>query len=157
MGRVAEAAFWDTYAGLLKPDTIGRFLSTAYSPSGLRRRVLRGGLLVADDGAVVGFVDAVADGDALEVSAIAVEPRARHRGVARALLGEVRRRHPALPLSADVLLGNLAAERLFEGAGFVPGEVVPSEFYDEDVVERRWWSEPQRRAVAGGGATTLRS
>lgn len=151
LGRVADAAFWETYAGLLKPDTIGRFLSSEYSPSVLRRRVLRGGVLVAEGGGVVGFVDAVAEHDALEVSAIAVEPRVRHRGIGRALLGEVRRRHPALPLSADVLLGNLAAERLFEGSGFVPGEIVPSELFDEDVVERRWWSEPE----ATPGATTL--
>lgn len=142
IGRVANSAFRATYAGLLKPETIGRFLGAAYSPSVIRRRMLQGGVVVAEDGDVVGFVDGVAAGDALEVSAIAVAPAARHRGVATALLRAVADRHPGLPLRAEVLLGNLEAERLLEGFGFVPGEVVPSELFEEEVVERRWWCEP---------------
>ena len=144
IGRIAEAGFWDAYTGLLKPDTIGRVLTADYSPSAMRRRLLRGGVLLAlvgDD--PVAFVDAAPDGESLEVSAIATDPATRRRGNGTGLISEVRRRHPRLALSADVLLGHLGAEAFFEHLGFVPGETVHRRLFSEDVVERRWWCEPQ--------------
>lgn len=143
IGTVADAAYRTTYTSLLRPETIGRFLGTAFSPSGIRRRVLRGGVFVAGDGdRIIGFADGVVEGDTLEVSVIAVAPGVRQRGVATALVRTVARRHPRHALCAGVLLGNLAAERLFERLGFVPGEIVATDLFAEDVVERRWWREP---------------
>jgi hypothetical protein len=143
IGRIAEAGFWDAYTGLLKPDTIGRMLMTDYSPSAVRRRLLRGGVVVSiEDGGLVAFVDAVPDAGSLQVSSIACEPYLRRRGHGSGLITEVRRQHPSLPLSADVLLGHFDAEAFFESLGFVPGEVVHRRLFDEDVVERRWWLEP---------------
>src|SRR3990170_729249 len=140
IGRVAGAGFWETYTGLLKPDTIGRMLAADYSPSAVARRLLRGGLVVAEEEAgIAGFVDAVPAGEAFGVSAIVTDPSRRRCGIGRALIGEVLRRHGALPLSADVLLGNLDAEGFFERLGFVPGEIVQVSLFEEEVVERRWW------------------
>ena len=140
--RVADAAHWETYSGLLKPDTIGRLLSRDYSPSSLGRRLLRGGVLVAEsNGGLVGFVDAAADPIQTRLLAIATEPAFRRQGVATALVSAVRR--PNLPISADVLLGNIDGERFYEARGFVPGEIIHSLLFDEDVVERRWWLAPE--------------
>jgi GNAT superfamily N-acetyltransferase len=143
MGRVAEAAHWDTYTGLLKPDTIGRMLSADYSPGAIARRLMRGGVVIAEsEGHVLGFVDAVPEPASLEVSAINVDPGFRRRGVGTALLVEAGGTNRELPLRADVLLGNLDAERFFEALGFVPGEIEHSKWFEEDVFERRWWREP---------------
>lgn len=143
IGRVAEASHWDTYTGLLKPDTIGRILQRDYSPAALGRRLLLGGVVVAEEGGVVvGFADADAGESHLQLLAIATDPLFRRSGVAAAMLGAVRGRHPALPVCADVLLGNLDGERFYETLGFVPGEVLERRLFDEDVVERRWWLAP---------------
>ncbi|MFH1103573.1 MAG: GNAT family N-acetyltransferase [Actinomycetota bacterium] len=140
IARVADAAYWDTYSGLLKPDTIARVLARDYSPPSLRRRLLRGGVLVAAAGErLIGFAD-VAHGEALiRLTAISTEPAHRRVGVGAALVGEVRRSAPGLPLCADVLLGNLDGERFYEALGFAPGEVINGTWFGEDVVERRWW------------------
>lgn len=140
--RVADAAHWETYSGLLKPDTIGRLLNRDYSPSSLGRRLLRGGVLVGESaGHIVGFVDVSAEPGQTRVLAIATEPGFRRRGVATALIASVRR--PRLPMSADVLLGNIEGERFYEARGFVPGEIIHTLLFDQDVVERRWWLPPE--------------
>lgn len=138
--RVADTAHWDTYTGLLKPDTIGRLLTRDYSPAALRRRLLRGGIIVAEaDSAVVGFVDAVLGDRETSLTAIATEPAYRLRGVGSALVWAVRDLRLEHALSADVLLGNLDAERFYEALGFAPGEVLHGTLFDEDIIERRWW------------------
>jgi GNAT superfamily N-acetyltransferase len=138
--QVADAAYWDTYSGLLKPDTIGRLLIRDYSPSALRRRLLRGGLFVAErDGRILGFVDAILDPAEARVTMIATDPGHRRRGVATALFDAVRSLCPECPMRADVLLGNLDGERFYEALGFAPGEILHGGLFDEDVVERRWW------------------
>jgi GNAT superfamily N-acetyltransferase len=126
IGRVAEASHWDTYTGLLKPDTIGRILQRDYSPAGV----------------VVGFADAEAGASSIRLLAIATDPLHRRGGVAAAMLATIRERHPDLPVCADVLLGNLAGERFYEALGFAPGEILERRLFDEDVVERRWWLAP---------------
>jgi GNAT superfamily N-acetyltransferase len=143
IGRVAEASLWDTYTGLLKPDTIGRILQRDYSPAALGRRLLRGGVVVAEEaGEVVGFADAEVGPSHLQLLAIATDPIHRRAGVAAAMLVAVRDGHPDLPVCADVLLGNLAGERFYEALGFAPGEILERTLFDEDVVERRWWLAP---------------
>lgn len=60
-----------------------------------------------------------------EVS-ITVAPAAQGRGVGRRILSEgvarLRRDHPGAEVLAAVRPGNLASERLFLGAGFVPAQ-----------------------------------
>ncbi|HSM02807.1 MAG TPA: GNAT family N-acetyltransferase [Acidimicrobiia bacterium] len=141
IGRVADAAAWETYSGLLKPDTIARLLNRDYSPSSLRRRLLRGGVKVADGGraGLVGFLDSESGGLRVKVTAISTEPAYRRGGIGRALLASVRTSSPRLPICADVLLGNLDGERFYEAQGFSPGEVIEGTLFDEDIIERRWW------------------
>ena len=141
IGRVADAAAWETYSGLLKPDTIARVLNRDYSPAPLRRRLLRGGVRVADAGrsGILGFLDWELDGARVWLTAISTEPAYRRSGIARAMLASVRASSPRLPISADVLLGNLDGERFYEAQGFAPGEVLEGTLFGEDVVERRWW------------------
>jgi len=143
IARVADAAFWDTYAGLLKPDTIARLLGRDYSSAALRRRLLQGGVLVAVAGdRLVGFAEITEEEALVRLAAISTEPVHRRVGVGAALVDEARRADPDLPVCADVLLGNLDGERFYEALGFVPGEVMQSTWIDEDVVERRWWLAP---------------
>lgn len=142
IGRLAEAGFWDGCVGLLRPETIGRMLTAAYSPTAVSRRLLRGGVVVAEgDAGLAGFLDAVSADHGIDVSVIAIHPGSRRRGIGRALVENVAEPGQAAPLCADVLLGNLEAEAFFERLGFVPGEVVPGAWFDEEVVERRWWLE----------------
>lgn len=143
IGRVAETGYWEGCRGLLQPGTLDRMLRAAFSPGAVARRLLRGGMVVAEAGGrMVGFVDAAPDAGVLHVSALATDRSMRRRGVGRALLGEAERRHGSLPLRVDVLLGNEAAEGFLEHLGFVPGDAVARSWFEEDVVERCWWREP---------------
>ena len=142
IGRVAEAAHWASYEGLLRPETIGRLVLREFSPSALARRLLRGGVMVAtawDE--IVGFADGAITPDAVHLSAIATDPAQRRRGIGTALLAAVRELSEGLPTAADVLLGNLEGEQFLEINGFVPGEIQHGSLFAEDVVERRWWRE----------------
>jgi GNAT superfamily N-acetyltransferase len=150
IGRVADAAAWETYSGLLKPDTIARLLSIQYSPAAVRRRLLQGGIRVADAGSagILGFADADVDSRQIRLGAISTEPAYRRTGVADALLASIRASHPGHPVYADVLLGNLDGERFYESQGFAPGEVIEGRLFDEEVVERRWWLAPPTRSTS---------
>lgn len=154
IGRVAEAAHWASYDGLLRPDTIGRLIAREFGPSRLARRLLRGGMSVITSGdEVVAFADGVVEAGSVHVAAIAVVPDSRRRGAGSALLRSLRDLDPRLPASADVFLGNVEGEGFYEANGFVPGEVVSSRLFDEEVVERRWWREEDvaaGRQAAGG-------
>lgn len=114
-----------------------------FSPGSLRRRLLRGRVLVAvEGGRVLGFADAAVEADHVRLTALGTDPERRHGGVAGRLLDEVRRLAPGLPVSAEVLLGCLAVEGYLEAQGFVPGEVLQSDLFGEATVERRWWLAP---------------
>jgi GNAT superfamily N-acetyltransferase len=144
--RVVEAALWEAYDGLLKPDTIEDLVGQRYSPGSLRRRLLEGALVVATagEGRTVGFAIGVPGADSVCLDALVVDPAFRRLGVASALL-EAARGAEARPVSLDVLLGNDPAERFCEAIGMVPGEMVHDMIGDEPVVARRWWSQ------GGGG------
>jgi GNAT superfamily N-acetyltransferase len=150
VGRVAEAAHWVSYDGLLRPEVIGRLLARDFSPSAIGRRLLRGGLLVAThDDEVVGFADGIDGADRLVVSAIATDPDHRRRGIGTALLAGLRSGAATLPPAIDVLLGHIEAEQFLEANGFAPGEIQQRDLFGEEVVERRWWAE------AGSALTAL--
>ncbi|OFW66765.1 MAG: hypothetical protein A2Z12_09185 [Actinobacteria bacterium RBG_16_68_21] len=143
ISRVADAAYWDSYQGLLKPDTIARLLARDYSPSSLGRRLLKGGVLVVTAGdRLVGFADVAREDGLIRLTAISTEPSRRRVGVGAALVSAVRELDGELPVCADVVLGNLDGEEFYEALGFAPGEVINGTWFGEDVVERRWWLAP---------------
>ena len=137
---IAAAAWRDTYAGLLRSETIEAFLERAYSVERVARRIGSDTFLLASvDGSPVAFADAREDGDQLHLLAIYALPERRGRGAGSALLAELRRRFPALPIAAEVLRDNLKGETFYAARGFEPRETVEAELFGEPVVERRWW------------------
>lgn len=144
---VAAAAWRDTYAGLLRPETIETFIERAYSIDRLERRIALDTFLVAiDGGAIVAFADArstdAADISRVDLFAIYALPVWRGRGAGSALLAELRARFDGLPIVAEVLHGNRKGEVFYERRGFEPRETVETSLFDEPVVERRWWLVP---------------
>jgi N-acetylglutamate synthase-like GNAT family acetyltransferase len=141
IGRVIHAAFWESYGGLLAPETIADHLAVSYAPSVLKRRLLAGGLLVAVDGTgtVAGCAIREEDGDSVEVLTLAIDPAHRRRGVGHELLEVVHDAAGVRPLSMRILLGSIDGELFAEREGFVPGEVLEGEFHGQQVVQRRWW------------------
>jgi len=155
IGRIAEAAHWASYEGLLRPDTIGQLILRDFSPSALGRRLLRGGVFVAiSSGEVVGFADGEVDPDVVFVSAIAADPTMRRRGIGTALLAAIRGLSRGVPVAADVFLGNLEGEQFYEFNDFVPGEIQHATLFSEDVVERRWWREAVVESQPGWGVAS---
>jgi GNAT superfamily N-acetyltransferase len=147
IAEVAAAAWKDTYVGLLRPETIDRFVGTAYSAEAIARRIERDTFLVADvDDTVRAFADAVSEQGHVTLAAIYAAPSWRGHGLGRLLLDEIRRRHPDRPIVADVLEGNRVGEAFYERSGFVARERIETELFGEPVVERRWW--------LGGGSST---
>ncbi len=152
VARVVHAALWETYTGLLKPQTIAEVIATDYRPSILKRRLMAGELYVALDArqVVVGFalVDFLVDHT--DVDALFVDPQVRRRGVARDLLELIRVDGGGKALCATVLLGSIEGEEWAERLHFVPGEVVEQELCGEPVVARRWWLAEGAELPAGG-------
>lgn len=144
IGRVADAAYWASYGALIGPAAIEELIRSESSPSSLKRRLLSGGVLVAEDveGRVIGFADSGVVEDHVELFAITTDPEHRRRGVGCALVRAVRDGRPDLPICADVMLGNLEAEGFYESMGFAPGEVIQRRLKAEPVVARRWWHSP---------------
>lgn len=144
---VAAAAWRDTYAGLLRPDTIETFIERAYSIERLERRIDRDAFLLAlRDDQVVAFCDAAeAESEAVahvDLYAIYALPEVRGQGSGTALLTELQARFPSQPIAAEVLVGNRKGEVFYEHRGFVPRERIDTELFGESVVERRWWLAP---------------
>jgi GNAT superfamily N-acetyltransferase len=136
---VAAAAWRDTYAGLLRPETIEAFIERAYSEERVTRRIAGDTFLVAvDEGSIVAFGDALAPEERVDLLAIYALPAWRGRGAGTALLTELRSRFPGRTIVAEVLVGNRKGEVFYERRGFVPGETVETDLFGEPVVERRW-------------------
>jgi GNAT superfamily N-acetyltransferase len=144
---VAAAAWRDTYAGLLRSDTIETFIERAYSIERLERRIDSDTFLLAlRDNQVVAFCDAAeAESEAgahVDLYAIYALPEARGQGAGTALLRELQTRFPSQPIAAEVLVGNRKGEVFYERRGFLPREHIDTELFGESVVERRWWLAP---------------
>lgn len=144
IARVADTAIWESFSDLIGAAAIEVFLRRTYAPSVLKRRLLSGGILVAEDetGGLAGFADAEVTSDHVRLNTIVTAPAHRRRGVAAALVLALQQRTPDLPISLDVILGNLDGERFCESLGFVPGEVFHHDLEAEQVVVRRWWCSP---------------
>ncbi len=141
VARVVHAAHWDTYTGLLKPQTIAEVIATLYRPSILKRRLMAGELYVAldDRQVVIAFAFVDFHDDHIDIPSIAVDPNTRQRGVAREMIALIRADGGPGPLCMTVLLGSLDGEAFAERLGFVPGEIIEQELAGEEVVQRRWW------------------
>ncbi|MDQ3552846.1 MAG: GNAT family N-acetyltransferase [Chloroflexota bacterium] len=144
---MASAAWSDTYAGLLRAETIVAFLRSAYSPERLVTRITSNHLYVAlDDGPVVAFADARVLPERIALEAIYALPQLRTHGAGTALLEALFAALPPLPMTADVVAGNRKGEIFYERRGFVPRETLPADLFGEAVVERRWWRDrPEQR------------
>lgn len=116
-------------------------------------------VMVAElDRRLVGYVrlvpptQLVCNGHVRQIQGLAVDPAARGRGVARALLHAAYKeavRQGASRMTLRVLGHNLPARRLYESEGFVVEGVLPGEFlldgaYVDDVL--------MGRPLTGGGA-----
>lgn len=138
---VAEAAWRDTYAELLKPETIEAFLAAAYSVERMEQRIAS--TFVAENGSrIIAFAGAVERPDRLDLVAIYALPERRGEGAGTLLLEAVRAAFPGQRISADVLEGNRKGEVFYEAKGFVAHERLEADLFGEAVVERRWWLEP---------------
>lgn len=142
IGAIAQSSVWGAWGGLLRPDTLASVLARDYGPGALKRRLLRGDLLVAlgERSGPVAFAEIEDEG-----GQIVVHIHAAHHGgetcgaEVAALLRWLRGRFPDRPVCVDVLLGDIEDERSCEEAGLVPGEVVQRSVHGEQVVARRWW------------------
>lgn len=139
--RAVAAAGWrDTYADLLKPETIEAFIDRAYSAERVKARVSQDHVYVVDgpDG-IIAFADALERDDHLELIAIYALPDRRGQGAGTALLDMLVALFPDQDISADVVDGNRKGEVWYERRGFAPRERLDTTLVGEPVVERRWW------------------
>lgn len=131
-------------SALLSPPSITALVENDFSPTALKRRILEGSLVIAEDeGHLLGFALAGLAGDHIELRSICTKAEYQHQGVAKRLLDEIQVIDATLPISATVLLGNLPAESFHESQGFAPGEIVEREVAGQQIVERRWWRSPE--------------
>lgn len=143
IAAVASAAWSDTYAGLLRAETIRAFVRSAYSPQRLVTRITSNHVCVAEGHrGIVAFADARVLPDRISIDAIYALPELRGRGAGTVLLQALLSALPSLPMTADVVAGNRKGEVFYERRGFVPRETLHAGLYGEVVVERRWWREP---------------
>jgi GNAT superfamily N-acetyltransferase len=141
---IADAAWRVTYRDLLRPETIDWFLERAYSEERVALRIERHETWVADLGdEVAAFAESAIEPDRVTLVAIYADPDRRGLGLGSALLRAIKSAHPDLPVAADVLVGNAAAEPFYAARGFTPEEDVHEELGGEHVRERRWWLRPE--------------
>lgn len=144
---VAAAAWRDTYAGLLKPETIESFIEGAYSAERVETRVNQDHFYVAEGPhGIIAFADALERDNRLELAAIYALPEWRGQGAGTALLETLVRLFPERGISADVLKDNRRGEVFYERRGFAPRERLEATLFGEPVVERRWWRPAASRA-----------
>jgi ribosomal protein S18 acetylase RimI-like enzyme len=146
--EVADAAWWDTYPGVLETEQIREGLANLYDAAFLERVLAEREdllFLVAErDGEVVGFASAQQTfADEVELYTLFVHPDHQRDGVGTALLEAVEataRDAGVERLRTGVLAGNRAARSFFEGHGFERVETVTTEVgggsHPEDVLER---------------------
>lgn len=143
IAHIATVAWRTSYADLLDSDTIQHWLETAYSPASLEQRLQDHPIFVVlVDGLIAAFADVYVQANTIVVAALCTHPEFRRQGAASALLAKARSLAPSLPLTADLLIGNLVGERFAEHQGFRPGETLEVHLYGKPFMERRWWIEP---------------
>lgn len=137
---LAAAAWRDTYADLLKPETIENFIERAYSPERVASRITEDHFYVAQDSTgIMAFADALERDDRLDLVAIYALPDKRYQGAGTVFLEKLLESFPDRDISADVVDGNRKGEVFYERRGFTPRERVEASLFGERVVERRRW------------------
>ena len=146
--EVADAAWWDTYPGVLDADRIRAALDTLYEPDFLERVLAERDdvlFVVAErQGRVVGFASAGQTfADEVEIHTLFVHPDHQREGVGTALFESVAasaRDADVERLRAGVLSGNHDGRAFFETLGFERVETLQTEVggdtHPEDVLER---------------------
>jgi N-acetylglutamate synthase-like GNAT family acetyltransferase len=146
--EIADAAWWDTYPGVLEPDRIRAALETLYDAEFLTEVLAERDdllFLVAErDGAVVGFASAQQTfADEVELFTLFVDPDHQRSGAGTELLDAVEtaaREAGVDRLRTGTLSGNRVGRGFFEGHGFERVETVTTEVggaeHPEDVLER---------------------
>lgn len=141
--RLAHGAYLAAYGDLVDQLAPARPIAVDPPPA-LKRKLLAGSLLVCSgEDTVLGFADYEVRDDHVTILDLGYCHEARD--VAAALMLELQTLHPQLPISHDVVLGNLEHEHLYEEIGFVPGETVDADLGGHTVVARRWWFPPSTR------------
>ena len=148
---IAVDAWRQVYSSLIGLHAVERYLEIAYSARGLRNRLDDHPIFVAAEGDIVqAFADVFVEDGRLIISELCTLPRFQRNGCATELLHAARRHGMGRPLTADVVLGNTAAEHFYEKRGFVPGETISIDFFGTTVVERRWWDQVVRSEASTG-------
>jgi len=141
---VGMSAWRATYAGILGPAVVERFLAIAYSPERVALRVERDDLFVGSlagghPSGVDAFIESLIEDDHAHIVAFYTRPDARGRGLGSALLDRVVEHYPGRDISADVLIGNTLGEPFYVARGFEPGDLLDEDFDGDVMRERRWW------------------
>lgn len=143
IAHIAAVAWRTSFTDLLDSDTIDHWLNTAYSQASLEQRLQDHPIFVVQvEGLIAAFADVYVQQNTIVIAALCTHPEYRRLGAASALLEKARSLAPSLPLTADLLLGNTAAERFVERLGFRPGKTLEVHLYGKPFMERRWWIEP---------------
>jgi GNAT superfamily N-acetyltransferase len=146
---VGMSAWRATYAGILGPEAVERFLAVAYSPERVVLRVERDALFVGsieggDPSGVDAFIESLVEDGHAHIVAFYTRPDTRGRGLGSALLERVIELYPGMDISADVLIGNTLGEPFYVARGFEPGDLLDEEFGEDIIRERRWWLRRSR-------------
>ena len=118
VAAIAVDAWRHAYSDLIGSAAVERYLQTAYSPSGLRNRISDHPIYVAADGpSVMAFADVFVEDGCVVISELCTVPRWRRHGFATRLIERAGQLAESLPVTADVVLGNVAAEGFYEHQG----------------------------------------
>lgn len=146
--QIGAEAISASHTGLLRRDTIERWIAAAYSQTALEKRWQDHPMFVATDRDLpIAFADAWVEDRAVVLSALYTRPAHRNQGAGTSLLDRVASLAPSLPVTVDVMLGCRDAETFFEHRSFVPGEALEVMLFGERIVERRWYREPDAESV----------
>jgi hypothetical protein len=138
---LSARAVVEALAGVLPYGMTGKNGMEPFQGAPLKECLLAGDLLVGVDGS--DRIEAVAlirlTQDHAQLLTALAPPHPSTNVSAAPFVTALRDRGCALPISGEVVLGNLPHERFYERAGFVPGEVLEEEIAGQTVVRRRWW------------------
>ena len=138
---LSARAVAEAFAGVLPYGMTGKNGMGLFHGAPLKECLLAGDLLVGVDGS--DRIEAVAmihlTRDHAELLTALAPPHPSTNVSAAPFVAALRDRGCALPISGEVVLGNLPHEQFYESAGFVPGEVLEEEIAGQTVVRRRWW------------------
>ncbi len=126
------------YAGILAPGQIDNLLTRIYSPDNLAQEIADGHRfwLAERKAAPLGYASGYREGGTIWLKKLYVLPQCQGQGIGRALMDRVIAAFlPADNVRLFVNNGNLAAQRFYEGCGFVRAAEVPVRMGDFDFTD----------------------